>query len=138
VSGRQDLQVRRAVLAALTAALLGAGAAGCRRDLDLQEEARALTQGGNSSHGHDLIKQYGCGSCHAIPGVAGASGSVGPSLASFRERAFIGGVLPHTPQNLMRWIEDPPRVDSLTAMPDLGVTHAHARDIAAYLYALDR
>ena len=47
-------------------------------------------------------------------------------------------MLPHTPENLMRWIEDPKKVDSLTAMPTLGVSHGEARDIAAYLYALKR
>jgi cytochrome c2 len=122
----------RAALLALT--LL---AAACRRDQDLQDEARALTHGGDPARGRALIQQYGCGSCHEIPGVPGARGSVGPSLATLRERAFVGGVLPHTPENLYRWIEDPPKVDSLTAMPDLGVSEGEARHIAAYLYALE-
>lgn len=117
--------------------VVGALAAGCRRSADMQQEARLMTHGGEPARGHALIQQYGCGSCHAIPGVRGAHGSVGPSLAAFRERAYVGGVLPHTPENLLRWIQDPPKVDSLTAMPNLGVTEGDARHIAAYLYALD-
>jgi cytochrome c len=35
---------------------------------------------------------------------------------------------------MVRWIVNPPAVDSLTAMPALGVTPREARDIAAYLY----
>ena len=101
-------------------------------------EARGLTHGGEPTRGHALIERYGCGSCHMIPGVAGAVGHVGPPLADLRERSFIAGVLPHSPDNLMKWIEDPPKVDSLTAMPKLGVSHGEARDIAAYLYALER
>ena len=112
--------------------------AACERDGDLTVQARGLTHGGDPSRGHDLIQKYGCGSCHQIPNVAGANGHVGPPLADLRERSYVAGVLPHTPENLMRWIEDPKKVDSLTAMPTLGVSHGEARDIAAYLYALKR
>ena len=101
-------------------------------------EARGLTHGGEPARGHALIQRYGCGSCHVIPGVAGANGHVGPSLADFRDRSYVAGVLPHSPENVMRWIEDPQKVDSLTAMPKLGVSHGEARDITAYLYALAR
>lgn len=59
---------------------------------------------------------------------------MGPPLAGIGGRAYIGGVLANTPANMVRWIVDPPRVDSLTAMPALGVTEGEARDIAAYLY----
>ena len=128
----------RARAATTLALALAALAAACRRDLDMQAEARTLTEGGDAARGHVLIRQYGCGSCHVVPGVAGARGTVGPSLATLRARAYVAGVIPHTPDNLIRWIVDPQRVDSLTAMPDLGVSEADARHIAAYLYALDR
>ena len=48
---------------------------------------------------------------------------------------YIAGVLPNTPDALIRWIMDPRDVDPKTAMPDLGVTSHDARDIAAYLYS---
>jgi cytochrome c1 len=38
---------------------------------------------------------------------------------------------------MMRWLRDPPGVDPMTAMPNLGLTEPEARDIAAYLYTLD-
>ena len=44
-------------------------------------------------------------------------------------------MLTNTPENLVRWIRDPQGVDSLTAMPDMGVTGVDARDMAAYLYS---
>jgi len=47
-------------------------------------------------------------------------------------------VLTNTPEHMVEWLEDPPRVDSLTAMPNMGVTRRDARDIAAFLYTLDR
>lgn len=43
---------------------------------------------------------------------------------------YIAGVLANDPGNLVRWIMDPPGIDSATTMPDVGVTDARARDIA--------
>jgi len=99
-------------------------------------EAVAHMVGGAPSRGPALIRSYGCGTCHTVPGVTGANGLVGPPLTGLAERAYIAGVLPNAPENLVRWIENPKAVDSLTAMPVLGVTPADARDIAAYLYTL--
>jgi cytochrome c len=118
----------------LPALLLVAALACDEEDPDANEEARALT-GGNPTHGRALIQQYGCGSCHMIPDVPGARGTVGPSLAGLAERSYVAGVIQHTPDNLVRWIQDPKGVDAKTAMPNLGVTAGDARDIAAYLYA---
>lgn len=110
----------------------------CRDDADFHAEARGLTQGGDPRRGRALIQEFGCGSCHVIPGIPGAYGGVGPSLDGIRDRMYVAGRLPHSPENLMRWIEDPQLVDSMSAMPDLGVSHGQARDIAAYLYAAER
>jgi cytochrome c2 len=98
-------------------------------------EAAALT-GGDPARGPDIIRKYGCQTCHTIPGVVGANGLVGPPLAGIASRSYIGGVLPNAPQNMIHWIQDPKSVDSLTAMPNVGVTPADARHIAAYLYTL--
>jgi cytochrome c1 len=38
---------------------------------------------------------------------------------------------------LIRWIQDPPSIDPKTAMPNVRVTEADARDIAAFLYTLN-
>jgi cytochrome c len=118
----------------LPALLLAAALACDEEDPDAHEEARALT-GGDPARGRALIQRYGCGSCHSIPDVPGARGTVGPALSAIPSRSYIGGVLQHTPDNLVRWIENPKAVDEKTAMPNLVVTREDARDIAAYLYA---
>jgi cytochrome c1 len=68
--------------------------------------------------------------------VPGAESIVGPNLQGIGARAYIAGVLPNTPENMIRWIMDPPSVDEKTAMPNLHVRAEQARDIAAYLYTL--
>ncbi len=120
-------------LAALGPLLVALSLAACRRDFDYSKEAMALT-GGDPAEGKQIIQAYGCGSCHVIPGIAGAKNTVGPSLAEIGEQSFIAGVLQNTPDNMVRWIQDPQKVDSLSAMPNLGLTEGQARHVAAYLY----
>jgi cytochrome c len=131
---------RTTMLAIGAIALLSIGTAGAvvaeRRQRAADARASALTGGGDPARGHGLIRRYGCGSCHTIPGVPGAGGLVGPPLAEVGRRAYVGGVLTNTPEHLMRWIVDAPGVDPLTAMPKTGVTADEARHIASYLYAL--
>jgi len=117
---------------AVLAALLSATSACTHGEAD----AMALTHGGDAARGKELIRSYGCGSCHTIPRVTGAEASVGPSLQGIATRAYIAGVLPNQPENMIRWIMNPPGVDDKTAMPNLHVTATDARDIAAYLYTL--
>jgi cytochrome c len=106
---------------------------GC--DQKVMQNAAMMT-GGNPVRGKTAIRQLGCSSCHTIPGVHSADALVGPSLDKIASRVYIGGVLKNTPENMVRWIEDPPGVDPLTAMPNLRVSSAQAHDIASYLYTL--
>ncbi len=92
--------------------------------------------GGEPGRGHDAIIQYGCGACHSIPGIRGANGAVGPPLDGFANRRFIAGELPNQPDNLVKWIMNPQSVEPGTAMPNLSISEATARDIAAYIYTL--
>lgn len=93
--------------------------------------------GGVPERGERLIAQYGCGTCHTIPGVRDARGKVGPFLGKVAEQRYIAGNLVNTPENLIRWIVAPQAVEPGTAMPDLGVTPEEAGHIAAYLYSLE-
>lgn len=115
--------------------LLGAALAGCSGP-DVPTTS-AVVPGANPRLGRQAIVDYGCGACHAIPGIRGATGVVGPPLAAYARRIFVAGPLPNDPDALTRWIMDPPAVAPRTAMPSLGVPEATARDIAAYLYTLE-
>jgi cytochrome c len=83
-----------------------------------------------------VIRQYGCGACHIIPGIRGAHALVGPSLERVASRMYIAGVLPNTPENMLQWLQNPPAVQPFTAMLNMGVTETDAWDIAGYLYML--
>lgn len=99
-------------------------------------EVETLVAGGDPERGRTALDGFGCGTCHVIPGVKGAVGAVGPPLSRFAMRSYIAGQLPNEPENLVRWVQDPQGVEPGTAMPDLDVGPAIARDMAAYLYTL--
>jgi cytochrome c2 len=117
--------------------LLAAGciaAVGCTGGQTLPAYTEAV--GGNAVQGRQVIESKGCGSCHTIPGIRNAKGVVGPPLLFFSRRTMIAGELPNSPENLIRWLKNPPSVEPGTAMPDLGLTDEQAQDVAAYLYTL--
>jgi len=90
--------------------------------------------GGDPKQGRSLIREFGCGSCHTISGVPGATATVAPPLEKLRSRVYLAGRFANTPQNLVAWIHDPRAMDPQTAMPAVGADEKQARDMAAYLY----
>lgn len=120
--------------AALALVLCGTLALGACDDRGARDAAAAT--GGDPERGAVLIRSHGCEACHVIPGIAGARGVVGPPLDGFASRTYIAGRVPNTPHDLIRWLEDPRAIDEHTAMPDVGLTTAEARDVAAYLLTL--
>jgi cytochrome c2 len=131
--------MRRLVVAAVVLAFAGAAGAGIYDRMEDQARLKnraAFLAGGDPDRGRSALKLRTCGGCHEIPGVPGAKGAVGPSLARFAGRGIIAGRLPNTPDNLKTWIFHPHAIDPQTAMPETGVTPQEAADIAAYLYTL--
>jgi cytochrome c len=106
------------------------GSTGCHRS------EQSVVAGGDVERGRTAIAATGCGACHEISGVSGAQGRVGPPLTGVASRSILAGELPNTPENMIRWVENPQAINPNTAMPNLGVTPASAKDIAAYLYTL--
>ena len=115
------------------AALVGMVWEYARERTQMHTHAAAIT-GGDPRRGEAMFIQYGCGSCHALKNVRTAMGSVGPPLDGIAVRTIIGGHLANTPDNMQRWIRDPQHVAPGTAMPNLQVGEADARDMTAFLY----
>ena len=97
---------------------------------------RVKVEGGDPRQGLQLVRQYQCGACHAIPGVQGASGDAGPSLEHMGRLSYIAGRVPNQPANMVRWLRNPPELKPGTLMPVLGISDEEARHMAAYLYTL--
>jgi len=130
-----ERRVRLTALALFGCALLGATTA-CTSQIETYNAAARLT-GGDPGRGKLAIHNYGCDSCHQIPGVGSSANShVGPPLTSIAQRVYLAGHLPNTPDAMQQWIRHPREIDPKTAMPDSGVSEGDGRDIAAYLYTL--
>ena len=101
-----------------------------------KSEDHTTTGGGNADRGKQLVAQNGCTACHIVPGITGPRGMVGPPLEHFASRSVLAGKIPNTPDNVMRFLQNPQAADPMNAMPNLGITPADSKDIAAFLYTL--
>jgi cytochrome c2 len=126
----------RAIISSAALLLLLASASNCKSAHERSLEQARARVGGDPERGAFLILRYGCGGCHRIPGVVGASGKSAPSLGQLASEAYISGNLPNTPENVMRWIQSPHSIVPGTKMPEMGIPSAAARDITTYLWSL--
>ena len=91
--------------------------------------------------GVNVILTRGCGGCHTIPNIPGAAGTIGPNLGGTppigQRPTIAGGAVPNnSPDDLAKWILDPPSLKPGTAMPKLGLSADEAAAAAAYLYSI--
>ena len=91
---------------------------------------------GDADRGKQLIAQYGCTSCHVVPGVKGPKGMVGPSLDHISTRTYIGGKFQNSVPTMTKWLQNPQAMDPNNAMPNLGLSPDDSRDITAFLFTL--
>jgi mono/diheme cytochrome c family protein/cytochrome c2 len=102
---------------------------------DAAGTARRAGSTDEEERGEIVLRQYACHACHRIECVVGPDAKVGPPLENWPTRRYIAGTIPNTRDNLVRWIADPAAISPGTLMPDLGVTEAHAREMADFLFA---
>jgi cytochrome c1 len=100
--------------------------------------APVVEPGSPAAEGAQIIATKPCVGCHTIPGIPGATGQVGPNLAGVASRTKIaGGAVNNTgPDDLKKWILNPPAVKPGTLMPNVGLTDDEATKIVAYLETL--
>jgi cytochrome c1 len=87
-------------------------------------------------HAKALIANH-CAACHQVPGIAVATGRVGPSLAHIRDQQMIAGYFANTPGMLTQWIQHPQQLLPGNAMPEMGLSHEQAVTIVDYLYTME-
>ena len=75
----------------------------------------------------ELIRKYGCYSCHKIPGYEGI-GDVGPELTNVGTKVNYSWAV--------RWLMDPKKYFSTARMPKFFFTKDQAESIADYLFSM--
>jgi cytochrome c oxidase subunit 2 len=82
-----------------------------------------------------LYPKGACIACHAVQGVS--AGKVGPNLTHFGERTSLAGAtLSNTPDNVAKWLKDPPGIKPNSDMPNLNLTDQQIADLVSYLESL--
>lgn len=81
-----------------------------------------------------------CMSCHQIAGLESpvTPQQPAPDLTHFGDRQTIAaGMLPNTPEELARWLRDPPAVKPGSKMPDYDLTEPQIEAMVEYLESLE-
>jgi len=89
---------------------------------------------GDPAAGEAFFVNGPCAGCHTIDGKT--SGTVGPNLTHFTLLPSIAGVLDNTPENVAKWLADPPGVKPGTIMPNLHLSQQQIADLVAFLETL--
>jgi len=101
-----------------------------------QQKPAAEPTGAAAVAGKQVISTVGCGSCHAIRGTS-LKGTFGPDLTHFGSRGGIAAyTLKNTPENLLRWIQDPQAVKPECKMPRVPLPLQQQQQLVAYLEEL--
>ncbi len=84
--------------------------------------------------GAQVFESAGCAACHAVRGSA-ANGLAGPDLTHVGSRRTLGaGILPNTPDAMVRWIADAQAVKPGNRMPSYKtLSRQDVQAVAAYL-----
>ncbi len=90
---------------------------------------------GEMARGTQAFLAGGCLACHTIQGVSG--GMIGPNLTHFGSRKTLAaGILKNSPENLAKWLRDPPAMKPGALMPKLPLTDEQVTTLVSYLGAL--
>jgi cytochrome c oxidase subunit 2 len=97
-----------------------------------QQQPAAEPTGAEAIAGKQVISSVGCGSCHTIRGTT-LKGTFGPDLTHFGSRGGIAAyTLTNTPENLLRWIQDPQAVKPACKMPQIPLPLQQQQQLVAY------
>jgi cytochrome c len=81
-----------------------------------------------------LFIEAGCGGCHTLAGVPGATGLVGPNLTNIGARPYlVVESIPTSQATLEQWLLDPRSLKADARMPSVGLTQQQARELAILL-----
>ncbi|HEX6511102.1 MAG TPA: cytochrome c oxidase subunit II [Chloroflexota bacterium] len=100
-----------------------------------QKAPPANPSSGPAADGKALFARSACIGCHTIEGVS--QGTVGPNLTHVGSRSILAsGILQNSPEDMARWIKDPPAVKPGSLMPNLQLSDNDVNALVAYLESL--
>jgi cytochrome c oxidase subunit II len=102
-----------------------------------QKQDAVTSTGGSAASGFDAFMDGACITCHVVQGTP-AQGVAGPDLTHFASRLCFAGCLLDTqdPEDIARWLRDPPAVKPGSFMPDYHLPEDEIQDLVAYLQTL--
>ncbi|WP_441290768.1 c-type cytochrome [Sorangium sp. KYC3313] len=111
-----------------------------RAERERRERPSAPLEGASAARGRELYEAKGCGTCHAFSGAAGVT-AVAPVKAMEKESRAAIALAPDLrhardrmePADLAAWVLDPAAIKPGTPMPQVPMSPAEARDIAAFV-----
>jgi cytochrome c oxidase subunit 2 len=104
-----------------------------------QQPAAQPAEGSEAAAGLEVFLNR-CTQCHTVDpfNVVALDQFSGPDLTHFMSRDTIaGGALEYSPENLTRWLANPPEVKPGSFMPDLGLTQEEIDSLIAFLETLE-
>jgi cytochrome c oxidase subunit II len=91
---------------------------------------------GEAADGLEVLESEACAGCHTVRGTE-AQGQVGPDLTHLADRRTLAsGILPNTPEDLYRWIDDTWEVKEGSVMPPVPLDDDEVDALVAYLDGL--
>jgi cytochrome c oxidase subunit 2 len=86
--------------------------------------------------GKETFLRLSCVNCHAVRGTP-ARGNYAPDLTHLMSRQTIAsGMIPNTPENLRRWVDNPQEIKPGCLMPAFGLTERERDLVVGYLQTL--
>jgi cytochrome c oxidase subunit II len=109
-----------------------------RQDFDrwIQEQSRPAQTGDAVLAGKKIFETTACINCHNVAGTP-ANGRFGPDLTHLMSRdTLAAGIVPNTPDNLRRWIQNPDAFKPGSRMPAMGLSDQQLDAVTAYMQSL--
>jgi cytochrome c oxidase subunit II len=102
-----------------------------------QKKDAITPTGGLAASGLDAFMSGACINCHAVQGTS-AQGVAGPNLTHFASRECMVGCLldNQDPEDVARWLRDPPAVKPGSFMPNYHLPEDEIQSLVAYLQSL--
>ena len=101
-----------------------------------QEQKAEASSGNSAEAGRRVLESTGCINCHTVRGTV-ANGRFGPDLTHLMSRDTIAsGIVPNTPDNLRKWIQDPDSMKEGCLMPAMKLSDDDLDALVAYLGTL--